>query len=209
MPKKNIRDLAGKPLLSHTIEQAHQVPEFDLVVLSTDNDEIAAVGAEQGIRIIDRPSSLATAEAKTETALLHAIDELSPDSRFDYVVVLEPTSPFRQPETISKCIRSIIDEQATSLVTVKETRASLGRLVDGKFVLLNPDAPRRRQDREPFYYESSTLYVCSINHLIREESLVSDDWLGVEVSENEAFDINTLFDFHVAEALFAMEEARK
>lgn len=92
-----------------------------------------------------------------------------------------------------------------SLVALRETRASLGNLSDGRFLPLNPNAPRRRQDRQPLYYESSTVYVCSVDHLRSTKSLVSENWLGVEVSEREAIDINTPLDFLIAEAILTYE----
>jgi CMP-N,N'-diacetyllegionaminic acid synthase len=209
VPKKNIRLLDGKPLVVHTFEQAKQVPELDLITLSTDDDEIAEVGRTHNINVVKRPSELATAESRTESALIHALDVLGPEYSFDYVAILEPTSPFRRPETISKSIREIVDQDAPSLVTLCETRASLGTLNDGRFIRLDPDAPRRRQDRSALYYESSTLYLVSVEHLRFTNSVVADDWLGVEVSQHEAIDINTLLDFQIAEAICSRENFDK
>ena len=206
VPMKNIKPLGGVPLVVHTFRQAAQVPELDLVVLSTDNDEIAAVGAAHDVRVVRRPDELATGEAKTEGALLHALDALAGEETFDYVVVLEPTSPFRTPETIVACLKAIVDGNAPSLVTVAETRASIGRLVGGWFELLNPNVPRRRQEREPLYYESSTLYVCSIDHLRATGNLIADKWLGIIVDDRENFDINSPSDFEIAQIL--IEEGR-
>lgn len=200
VPLKNIRPLAGKPLLRYTIDQAAAVPELDAVVVSTDDSRIAGVAVHAGGRVVDRPGELATATAPTEWALLHALDALG-DDQFDYVVLLEPTSPFRTPATISRCIRTIVDEDVPSLVTVVETKASLGRISGNRFKPLWPNAPRRRQDREPLYCESSTVYVCTVAHLRRYKSLVADEWGVVEIAEGEALDINTLHDFAIAEAL--------
>ncbi len=206
VPKKNVRPLGGKPLVVHTFEQANQVLELDQVVLSTDSEDIAATGRAYGVKVVIRPPELATSEARTEPAILHALDALDDEAPFDYIVLLEPTSPFRTAKTISNCIQTIAEKGGVSLVTVRETRASLGNLMDGRFQLLNPDAPRRRQERQPLYYESSTVYVCSVDHLRATNSLISKDWLGVEVSEHEAFDINTMRDFFIAEAIVNFEE---
>ena len=205
VPKKNIRLLAGKPLVAHTFAQADQVAEMDLTVLSTDDEKIAELGRRNNVKVIIRPADLATAEAKTEQALIHALDVLDGDYSFDYVVILEPTSPFRRPETISKCIQHIVDQNAPSLVTLCETRASLGNLTDGRFVRLDPNAARRRQDRSPLYYESSTLYVVSVEHLRATNSVGADEWAGVVISQREAVDINTELDFQIAEAIFSQE----
>jgi CMP-N,N'-diacetyllegionaminic acid synthase len=205
VPRKNVRPLGGRPLLAWTIEVARQVPELDLVVVSTDDAEIAAVANGLGTRVIDRPAELATATARTEAALSHALDTLAPERSFDFVVTLEPTAPFRRPATVSQCIRAIVDRGASSALTVRETRASLGRLVEGYFRRLDPKAARRRQDRDPLYIETSTVYVTAVEHLRQTGSVVADDWLAVEIHEREAFDINTPSDFAMAEALLRTE----
>jgi CMP-N,N'-diacetyllegionaminic acid synthase len=201
VPRKNIKPLNGKPLILYTLETAAQVREIDLVVVSTDDAEIAAVARGAGVRVIVRPPELATASASTELALLHALSALASERSFDYVLTLEPTSPFRRAETVSRCIREIVDKRGVSLLSVRETRASLGRLVDGRFHRLDPSAPRRRQDRTPLYSEASTVYVTAASHLRDHRSVVAADWLAVEVDERESFDINTPLDFAVAEAI--------
>lgn len=203
VPLKNIRSLGGKPLLSWTTTQAKAVDELDLVIVSTDNEAIKRVAEAEGVRVVDRPAALATATASTESALLHALDALALDGEpaFDYVGVLEPTSPFRRPTSILACMQRIIEGNGDSLMTVRETRNVYGRLQDGYFRPIIPGQQRRRQDREPIYVESSTIYFARTDWLRRTGSLVANDWLAVVVDEHEGFDINTLEDFRVAEAL--------
>jgi CMP-N,N'-diacetyllegionaminic acid synthase len=200
--RKNIRPLGGRPLLVWTIDQAKQVTAIDLVVVSTDDPEIKQVAEAAGVRVVDRPAELATATASTESALLHALDALTMagEAAFDYVGVLEPTSPFRRPQSILACMQRIVERDGVSLMTVRETRNVYGRLQDGYFRPLIPGQPRRRQDRETIYVESSTIYFARVDWLRRTGSLVADDWLAVIVDEREGFDINTLEDFRIAEA---------
>jgi N-acylneuraminate cytidylyltransferase len=202
VPRKNIRPLAGRPLLHYTLDQAAGVPEIDRTVVSTDDSEIAAVARAAGGAVVERPAALATDTAPTEWALLHALDRLEADgSRFDFVIVLEPTSPFRTPATIRRCMARIVEAGAPSLMTVIETRDNIGRLEGGRFRPLVPGAPRRRQDREPFYVESSTVYIARVDFLRQTGSLVAVDWLAEPVPDEEAVDINTALDFAAAEAL--------
>jgi CMP-N,N'-diacetyllegionaminic acid synthase len=203
VPRKNVRPLGGRPLLCWTIAQAKEVTDLDLVVVSTDNAEIKQTAETEGVRVVDRPAALATATASTESALLHALDALARDGEpeFDYVGVLEPTSPFRRSQSIHACMQRIVERDGVSLMTVRETRNVYGRLQDGYFRPLIPGQPRRRQDRESIYVESSTIYFGRVDWLRRTGSLVADDWLAVVVDEREGFDINTLEDFRVAEAL--------
>jgi CMP-N,N'-diacetyllegionaminic acid synthase len=203
VPRKNIRPLGGKPLLSHTLAQIATVPEIDVAVVSTDDVEIAAVARADGGRVVERPAELAGDTAPTEWALLHALDALAEKGEhFDYVMVLEPTSPFRSPATIRRCMERIVEADGKSLMTVVETRANIGSLEAGVFRPLVPGAPRRRQERKPFYIESSTVYVASVGYLRASGTLVCDDWLAVSVDERETVDINTPLDFEVAQALF-------
>lgn len=204
VPGKNVRPLAGRPLLHWTLDQIAGVPEIDRAVVSTDDAAIAEAARAQGGEVVDRPAELATDTAPTEWALLQALDDLAAEgARFDYVMVLEPTSPFRTPATIRRCMRRIVERDADSLMTVTETRANIGRLEDGVFRPLVPDAPRRRQERQPFHVESSTVYVARTGFLRETGSLVSAGWLAEVVPDEEAHDINTPEDFLVAEALMA------
>ncbi len=201
VPRKNIRELAGRPLLDWTLDQIRAVPELDLAVVSTDDAEIAAISRQGGGQVIDRPPKISGDTATTESALLHALDVLESDGMepFDYLIVLEPTSPLRKPETIRRCMRSIVERNGQSLMTVTETRSNIGRREDGLFRPLTPNAPRRRQDRMPLYVESSTVYVARVDFLRETGSLVADDWLSEIVSEEEAMDINSELDFRTAE----------
>lgn len=206
VPRKNIRPLGGRPLLAHTLAQAAAVPALDRVVVSTDDDEIAAAAQQHGGIVMRRPTDLATDTAPTEWALTHALDELAAAGEaFDYIMVLEPTSPMRRPETIRACMETIHNRDGKSLMTVIESRSNYGRLVDGYFRPLDPKAPRRRQDRPPLYVESSTVYIARVDYLRQTGTLVCDDWLAVVVDEAEALDINSERDFRIAEQVMGGE----
>lgn len=204
VPGKNVRPLAGRPLLHWTLDQIVEVPEIDRAVVSTDDDAIAAAARSLSGEVIDRPAELATDTAPTEWALLHALDTLEAGGEaFDYVMVLEPTSPFRTSATIRRCMQRIVASGADSLMTVTETRANIGRIEAGVFRPLVPDAPRRRQERRPFHVESSTVYIARTSFLRETGSLVAKDWAAEVVPPGEAHDINMPEDFLVAEALMA------
>ena len=200
VPGKNIRELNGKPLLAYSVAQAAEVSEIDRLVVSTDSNEISKISKAIGASVIDRPKPLATSEATTESALLHALGVLEEqEEHFDYIIVLEPTSPFRSAATIRNAIRKIVDAGAPSLLAVKETRNVIGQIENGFFEPFVSGEARRRQDRKPKYVESSTVYICAVDHLKKTGSLVSDQWLAFIVPEKEAIDINTPLDFLYAE----------
>ncbi|MEX5216601.1 MAG: acylneuraminate cytidylyltransferase family protein [Nitrospira sp.] len=203
IPFKNIKPLAGKPLLAYTIDAAKRSRHLDRCVVSTDHDEIAKVAAAHGAEVIRRPPEYATDEAPTELALLHAVGELRQAGyRPDYVVTLEPTSPLRTAELIDRCIESAMNRiEADCVMTVTETRKCYGRILEGRFEYLFPDQPRRRQDRTPLYEESSTVYVTRTGALERHRSVLGVVRYAVVVDDpREAIDINEPLDFILAEA---------
>lgn len=207
LPRKNIRPLAGEPLIGHTLRTAADVSAIDLLIVSTDDVEIAAVAAGYGVRVVQRPVALASDTAPTEAALLHAMDVLEVEgARFDMLLVLEPTSPFRSGDTIARAIAACAAGPVPTVLAVRETRENVGLIRDGCFRSVVPGAPRRRQERQPLYVESSTIYACRTEFLRRTGTLVAEDWGALVVSEVEAFDINTEFDFQLVE--FLMQKRR-
>ena len=203
IPKKNIKELGGKPLISHTIKQARESELITDFFVSTDDKEISHISELYGSKIIKRPCDIALDTSKTEECLIHAIKELSNlGFTFDYLVVLEPTSPFREAKTIDNCIKKIIDQDRESLLTVYETKACIGE-IDSSFNYkpIIKNQPRRRQDRRPLFVESSTVYVVKIDFLMKNNSLVCEDWLAYILKEKEAIDINTYADLIYANFL--------
>lgn len=202
VPRKNIRPLAGEPLIGHTLRTAMSVAEIDLLVVSTDDAEIASVSSSYGVRVVDRPASMASDNAPTEAALIQVLEVLEAEGQqFDIVLVLEPTSPFRSAGTIAGAIVACSAGTAPSILAVRETRENIGFIRDGCFRPIVPGAPRRRQERQPMYVESSTIYACRADYLRRTGTLVAEDWGALVVPEVEAVDINTEDDFQLVEFL--------
>lgn len=205
---KNIRPLAGEPLIGHSLRSAGQVAEIDLLVVSTDDAEIGEIAQKYGVRVINRPVELAADNSSTEVALLHALEVLEVEGqKFDVILVLEPTSPLRSPRTILNAIAACVDGSAPSVLAVRETKENIGFVRDGLFRPVVPGAPRRRQDRNPFYVESSTVYACRVGYLRGTGTLVAENWGALVVPEEEVADINTEEDFWWIE--FLMEKRRQ
>ena len=202
LPRKNVRLLAGEPLIGYTLRTASQVAEIDLLVVSTDDDEIASVSRNYGVRVVERPETLALDSSPTEAALLHVLSVLEAEGQqFDVILVLEPTSPLRSMKTIVQAITLCITEPVESVLAVRETRENIGFIQEGCFRQIIPGSPRRRQERQPMYIESSTIYACSVDHLRRAGTLVAEDWGALVVPHAEAADINNENDFQLVEFL--------
>src|SRR3990167_675065 len=123
IPRKNIKDLCGKPLIAWTIEAAKQSALLDECLVSTDDDEIAAVAERFGGRVpFRRPAELSTDAAKSIPVIQHALTWMRENEgkTFDYAMILQPTSPFRAAEDIDACVRKIVETGADSVMSMKE-----------------------------------------------------------------------------------------
>ena len=204
VPRKNIKNLGAKPLIFYTIEQALKASSLDMIVVSTDCPEVAELCKQfDSVGVIKRPEELAKDTSKTESALLHACDYIQATRQISIqsVVTLEPTSPFRTSESIDKCMGVYAASKADSVVTVVEFNDILGKVVDDNFVHLIPNQPRRRQDRESLYKESSAIYCTNLAALRKHNSVLGDSSVPVIIPAHEAFDINEPLDFVLAEAM--------
>jgi len=210
IPRKNVRPLAGKPLIQYTVEEAKKSKYLDRILVSTDDFEIAAISRDVGAEVILRPSELATDTSPTEDALIHVVETLRKNEGYetDIVVTLEPTSPLRTAELVDRCVETLFQTDADSVITVSETRECLGRVVGGRFEFMLKDQPRRRQDREPLYKESSTVYVTRVESLLRLKSVLGERLYAVITRDDEAVDINTPLDFVMAEAVIQWRQRR-
>ena len=204
IPLKNIKPLKDRPLIEYTIESAIGSKVLNRIAVSTDHGDIIRVCKKfKEIEIIMRPPELSTDEAPSEWALLHVCDELEKKDGFipDIVLTLEPTSPLRSINTIKRCIDIFETSDADSVISVTESMACYGKIRDGKFEHLFSDQPRRRQDREPLYKESSTIYGTRIEVLRRKKSVLGDRLFPLIIEKREALDINDEHDFLLVEAI--------
>ncbi|WP_205451066.1 cytidylyltransferase domain-containing protein [Salinibacter ruber] len=119
LPRKNIRDLAGKPLIAWTIEAGHESEYLDRLILSSDDEEIMTVAEEHGCEVpFRRPDELAQDDTPSMDALLHALNQVE---SHDYVVLLQPTSPLRTADDIDATIARCHQNEGMPCVTVTET----------------------------------------------------------------------------------------
>lgn len=213
IPRKNVKPLLGKPLIRYTIDSAKAAQSLSRVIVSTDDDEIASLSQEAGVEVVMRPAEYATDTARTEQALIHVVETLTGrgEAAPEAVVTLEPTSPLRTATLIDRCIECLMStEGIDAVVSIVDTSSLVGRLVDGRFRYLIEGQPRRRQEREPLYKESSTVYATDTRALLATGSVLGTNLGAVVADEEEAIDINTPTDFVIVEAVMAQRaRARK
>ncbi len=202
IPRKNIRPLAEKPLIAHTIEQAKQANQVDRVIVSTDDTEISMVAQEYGAEVISRPAQISGDTASSESALAHALDWLKQQEGYEpeRVVFLQCTSPLRTSDDIDRAITQFEVEGADSLLSVSPSHKFLWENVNGVAKSINYDYRRRprRQDMNPQFAENGSIYIFKpwvLNQL--------NNRLGGKISlfamNDPCLDIDTLSDFEMAE----------
>ena len=164
IPRKNIRPLLGKPLITYNIEQAQRARLVNRVLVSTDDAEIAAISRQYGAEVVWRPAEISGDTASSESALLHALEHLRQAEGYqpDLLVFLQCTSPLTLAEDIDKTIQALLTAQADCALAVipfhyfiwkpDESGDALGVNHDKRVRLL-------RQEREPQYLETGAVYV--------------------------------------------------
>ena len=206
IPRKNIKELGGKPLIAWTIECAKKSAYIDRAIVSTEDEEIAEVARKWGGDVpFMRPLELAQDDTPGVMPVIHAVDALP---GYDYVVLLQVTSPFRTAEDIDGTIKKCLDADADTCVSVTEAESSpywMYRL--GKEDRLNPlldtDMGKnyQRQKLPTVYQLNGAVYVSKYEALLREEKFVGQNTLGYIMPQSHSLDIDTIQDFLFADIM--------
>lgn len=210
IPKKNIRLLADKPLIAHTIEVAKECKMLNRTVVSTDDSEIAEVAKKYGGDVpFIRPDNLSLDDTPMVPVLQHAVAfiENKDNVHVDVVVLLDPTSPFRRVEDIEACIKKIDRDNADSVVTVCEVEHNpyfvMMELNGDKLIpLIKSDkAVTRRQDAPDVYRLNATVYAIKRDVLINENKIITDNTMAVIMPQELSAHIDHEIDFEFVEFL--------
>jgi CMP-N-acetylneuraminic acid synthetase len=210
IPRKNIRLLAGKPLLQYTADAARAAKRLTRVILSTEDPEIAEVGRRYGLDVpFLRPADLAQDDTPSLPVLQHAVRVLEEaGERYDAVCLLQPTAPFRRTEDIDGCIDLLIKTGADSVVTVLPVPAEHNPhwvyfRDDQGFLRLSTgeDAPiPRRQLLPPAFHREGSVYVTRRDVLMERNSLYGSKVAGFLIEASRSVNLDTLEDWARAEA---------
>ncbi len=208
LPKKNIRSLAGKPLIAYTIEAAKQAEQVSPIIVSTDDDEIAAVAQKYGAEVpFLRPPELATDDAPAIDTFIYTIKRLREDSGQDHreCVVLQPTSPLRDARDIDNAIALFYEKQADSVIAVSELThpPAWAKKIDAHGILRDyfdaPAGSRNRQAFEKAFMPNGAIYVLKSALLMEKYSYYSDKTYAYVMPRERSIDIDDQWDFEFAE----------
>jgi len=221
VPDKNIRKLAGQPLISYTIAAALKSGVFDSVIVSTDSAGIASVAEDCGAEVIDRPEQIATDDSPDVDWVLHALINYELNSGFPQSYsILRPTSPFRMPDTIRRAAnlwKGIARKEGySSLRAVEKVQQHPAkmwqRLPSGEiYPVLTQPRDNKWHDNQytvlpEIYVQNASLEIADTETTVIEKSISGSRIYGFLTMGHEGFDINTEYDLEIAEKLIESGE---
>ncbi len=187
IPRKNVRELCGKPLIAWSIEAAQAAKRLDAFLVSTDDPEITATAEAWRAPVLQRPAELATDESRTIDVLQHVLTERP---GYDAIVVLQPTSPLRYPTLIDDCIAAFETSGGDNLATGYYC----------KFREFGSHNNERRQDYKGFFYDDGNVYVLAAD-LVRQGRWSGDRICKQEIPREYSFEIDDEIDMLLLDTL--------
>jgi len=211
---KNIRQLNNKPLLAYTIEAAKESRIFDRIIVSTDSEKIAAVALKYGAEVpFMRPKELATDTASSMDVLIYTIELLQESNdKYDYVALLQPTSPLRTSQDIVGAVNLLIEKNANSVVSVCRVEHSplwsntLPEDLSLKDFIRPEIRNLRRQDLPIFYRLNGAIYIVKVSYILESKDFFGQESYAYIMPVNRSVDIDTELDLVLAEVLLQHEK---
>lgn len=211
IPKKNIKDFCGKPIIAYSIEAALQSNVFEEVMVSTDSEEIAEISVEYGASVPFVRSALTSGDyATTDDVVIEVIEKyISLNRKFDIACCIYPTAPFITPEILrDACKRLEEDSDADSVMPLVRygfppQRAMVIR--DGLARYQWPEnAMKRSQDLEPIYHDCGQFYVSKTESLLKYQDILGKKSIPFEIPEERVQDIDNMSDWMMAEMKYKL-----
>lgn len=205
IPRKNVKAISGKPMIQYTIEAAKDCEYIDKVIVSTEDEEIADISMRAGAIVpFSRPEELATDEAKIIDVVMHAVEFYEHKAEhFDIIVLLQPTSPLRNAEDVTKALEYFIRKEQKSLVSVSEVSESpiFMRSFNKENELekiVSEDDDVRGQDMKKYYRINGAIYINKASELNPQTSF-NDNQMGYVLTKEHGIDVDEPQDLVVAE----------
>lgn len=210
IPKKNIKDFCGKPIIAYSIEAALKSELFDEVMVSTDSKEIAEISKYYGAKVpFMRSEKTSSDYATTRDVLMEVLAEYRKIGlTFDYMVCLYPTAPFITSEKLKAAVRKFHESKGSLLIPVVQFSYPPQRayvISNGNlFFKLEKYRYVRSQDLEPLYHEAGQFYCYDIKDYIALDGAIKDNIIPYILPESEVQDIDTEEDWVMAELKYRM-----
>ena len=205
LPRKNLLDLCGKPLIAWSIEAALKSKYISKVIVSSDDEEILNIAKEYKADFIKRPDELASDTATTFDALKHTLENVE---KYDYVVLLQPTSPLRTEKHIDEAIELLKEKNADAIISVCEVEHSplwsntLDENLDMSNFLRDEVLNKRSQDLPKYYRLNGAIYICKTDKLLENKGFfLKENIYAYKMNKKHSVDIDEEIDFIIAEKL--------
>lgn len=216
LPRKNIKLLAGKPLIRYSIDTARQASAISHVFVSTDDDEIAEVATQAGAIVIQRPKELATDICPEWLAWRHAVDHVTTHyGKFDLFISLPPTSPLRKVQDIEDAVALFNNKAADVCISVTPANRNpffnmVKRNQQGYLELVNKSETSFscRQEVPQVFDVTTVVYVTKPEFIRDKSNLFQGEVIGIEVPKMRAVDIDDIYDFMLAEVIINSQWAQ-
>ena len=210
IPRKNIREFCGRPILAYSIQAALESGVFDRVMVSTDDEEIAETARRYGAEVpFFRSRETAGDYASTTDVLAEVLEEYQKQGQeFDLLCGIYPTAPFLKPETLKKAMALLAESHADAVQPVVRFSFPPQRGVcirDGEVRFLWPEYRNARsQDLEPYYHDVGQFYCLNAKSFLSQKTLVMERTLPFILPELEVQDIDTEEDWKIAELKYRL-----
>lgn len=208
IPRKNIKEFLGKPIIAYSIEAALKSGLFDEVMVSTDDEEIAAIAKQYGAKVpFLRSAETANDFAGTEDVIAEVLNRYAElGKQFDNLCCIYATAPFVTVENLQRGFSSMNKGNYDSVFTVVNYSYPIQRalhVVDGKICLLSPQyKDSRSQDLEKTYHDAGQFYIERVSVFQTKRELWTDNTFGLELPEMMVQDLDTQTDWELAEVKF-------
>jgi CMP-N-acetylneuraminic acid synthetase len=200
LPKKNTIELNGKPLIFWTIKASIKSKYITKTIVSSDDDKILSISQKYKAEILKRPAELALDTTPTEPVIEHVLKNIENINTYDYLILLQPTSPLRDENDIDKSIELLIKRKATALIstTIIDNKV-LKAFKNNKYGylegILNNEYPfMRRQDLPKILMPNGAIYIVSIQEFLKTRKLFTNETISFEMSNEKSLDIDTRSD---------------
>ena len=215
IPRKNIRDFCGKPILAYSIEAALEAGVFDEVMVSTDDEEIARLAVQFGARVpFMRSERTAGDFATTADVISEVLAKYSRQGReFDVFCCVYPTAPLLTSDRLRTAVQLLEESDMDGVVSVVKYGFPVQRsfvIEEGRLKVKWPEyILARSQDLEPFYHDAGQLYCLRSSRFVQQGKMFMDRTIPLVLSEMEVQDIDTEEDWKIAELKYEMLRHRK
>ena len=210
IPRKNIKEFNGKPIMAYSIEAAIQSGAFDEVMVSTDDQEIADIARKYGASVpFMRSEKTANDFATTVDVIDEVISEYHNRGKdFDVFACIYPTAPFITADKLKEAVEKLSSSDADSLIPVVRFSYPPQRAMeirDGRLVFRQPEnLSKRSQDLEPHYHDAGQFYVVKTESFLKNKGIMVGQILPMELSELEVQDIDNEVDWKLAEMKYKL-----